>query len=66
MTRTKRSYTIFGITIPEGTKVIDTESCAVLVRYDESKGFSFDNSKNKLWRKPRHNTLITIPRDLAS
>ena len=56
---------MFGITIPAGIEVIDTESCAVLVRYDESKGFSFDNSKNKLWVKPEHNKLIAIPRRLA-
>jgi len=62
---TKQPYTMFGITIPAGIEVIDTESCAVLVRYDESKGFSFDNSKNKLWVKPEHNKLIAIPRRLA-
>jgi hypothetical protein len=63
---TKQRYTIFGITIPAGIEVTDTESCAVLVRYDESKGFSFDKSKNKLWVKPKHNDLIAIPRRLAA
>jgi hypothetical protein len=61
---TKQQYTIFGTTIPAGIEVIDTESCAVLVRYDESKGFSFDK-KNKLWAKPKHGHPIAIPRDWA-
>jgi len=57
--KTAKDFTIFGVFIPAGTPVRETNSCAVIARYDESEGCRFDKRAN--YAKPSHNTAIAIP-----
>jgi len=61
--QTTEEYTFAGITIPAWTECEDTESCAVIVRYDESKGCKFDTKSR--YHKPAHGTPIAVPRRLT-
>ena len=58
--KTTRNYTAFGTTIPAGSDAIDTDSCAVIVRYDETKGHCFDPKAK--YMRPRHGLPIAVPR----
>lgn len=61
--QTNKDFSIFGIFIPAGTKVIDTKSCAVLAEYNEKKGCYFN--KRAQYIKPKNGALLTIPRSYA-
>lgn len=58
--KTTKTYTAFGVTIPAGSEAIDTESCAVMVRYDETKGHRFVPKAK--YMRPRHGHPIAVPR----
>ena len=60
---TNKDFSVFGIFIPAGTKVTDTNSCAVIAQYDEKKGCSF-NKKAK-YVKPKNGSSVAIPRSYA-
>lgn len=64
--KTNQTISLFGITIPKGMDVISTDSCAVLVPYDESKGCTFSKVSGKGYAKPKNGTLIAVRRDMAS
>ena len=59
--KTQRPFRAFGIFIPAGYPLQDTDSCAVVARYDESKGCAFEKGC-KLYVKPNHNTPVAVPR----
>ena len=65
--KTKRDWTGFGIFIPKGTPVEDTESCAVLARYDEARGCTFTKGEKGTpgYMHPRPGTPIALPREIA-
>ena len=51
LTKTKHEFKIFGITIPKGYPVEETQSCACIARYGE--GCSFTLEKGKGYMKPK-------------
>jgi hypothetical protein len=49
--KTNKDFRLFGIFIPKGTVVIESQdSCALLAQYDETKGCTFD--KKSIYTKP--------------
>lgn len=61
--KTKQDIQTFGIFIPKGFPVVDTESCACVAYYDESNGCSFKPEKGKPYFKPKNKFPIAVSRE---
>lgn len=61
--KTKQDIQKFGIFIPKGFPVVDTESCACVAYYDESNGCFFKPEKGKPYFKPKNKFPIAVSRE---